>query len=374
MRVFVHEFVTSGALGNEALPPSLLREGMAMRRAVVLELLELDGVEVVTTRAARAPAWELPGLEEVVAHGARSEATMFRSLCRESDRSLMIAPEIDGELLRRVTLAAELAGEKRVLNSPGLVEVASDKWETYLRLRRAGVPTIETQLASSDEWHEWERPVIKPRDGAGSQGVRRMNGRRRPSVGREWLGRETGHKVSRETRHNVSREPGHNEPGTGHDSIVQPFIDGRWLSCGVMFRSGGGFDVFPPAEQRIADDGTFAYLGGMMPADCDGERVQKLALQAIRSVTDDRIHLVGSVGVDLVADRVSGDLMVCEINPRFTTSFVGAKELAETNLLAGLLSPDVEPVFWTAGRVVFSADGIVTRDSPVWVADQRERV
>lgn len=358
MRVFVHEFVTSGALGNETLHPSLLREGMAMRRAVVLELLELDGVEVVTTRAARAPAWDWPGLEDVVAHGAQSEAKLFRSLCRESDRSLIIAPEIDGELPRRVRLAVELACENRVLNSPGLIEIASDKWETYLRLRRAGVPTIETRLASSDEWHEWERPVIKPRDGAGSQGVRRMNGRGRPSVGREWLGQETGH----------------SEPGTGHDWIVQPFVDGKWLSCGVIFRPGGGFDVFPPAEQRIADDGTFAYLGGMMPADCDGERVQKLTLQAIHALADDTTQLVGSIGVDFVVDRVSGDLLVCEINPRFTTSFVGARELAETNLLAGLLSPEVAPVSWTSGPVMFSADGTVTRQARVWVADNQRRV
>ena len=327
MRVFVHEFITSGALTGSALPPSLLREGLAMRRAVVMDLLRVEGVRVVSTRDERAPALELPGLEDVSVPSAARESELFRALAEECDFTLVIAPELGDELNRRVAMAVEAAGAERVLNSPRLIAAASDKWVTCERLRAAGVPTIETCLASMDGWRRWDRPVIKPRDGAGSQGVMRL---------------EESTRVG---------------PATD-DQIVQPFVSGRWLSCTLMFgRSGCTF--FPPAEQRIAGDGTFTYLGGGMPAECDVEVVQRLAERAIEALCP-REEIVGPVGVDLVEVDGSGELLVCEVNPRFTTSYVGARELASGNLLAGLLDPETRPITWRRGRVEFDAEGRVS--------------
>ena len=330
MRVFVHEFVTSGALIGAALPPSLLREGVAMRRAVVADLLRVEGVRVVSTRDERAPPVALAGLAEVCVPSAEREAELFRGLAEECDFTLVIAPELGDELARRVARAVEAAGAERVLNSPRLIAAASDKWETCARLRAAGVPTIETCLASKNDWRGWDRPVMKPRDGAGSEGVMRVE---------------------------CGAVPG--GPGGAPDGwIVQPFVSGRWLSCTLMF-GRSGCTVFPPAEQRIAGDGTFTYLGGVVPAECDVEGVQRLAERAIEALCP-REEIVGPVGVDLVQEAVTGDLLVSEVNPRFTTSYVGARELTRDNLLAGLIDPEAPPITWRRGWVEFDAEGRIS--------------
>jgi len=333
VQVFLHEFITSGALAGQPLPDSLLREGRAMRQAVARSLLEIAGVEVVTTRDHRVPELDLPGLVERAIADPGGEAVEFRSLCDRADRTLIIAPEIEGELGRRVQVAVDVAGPERVLNSPALIAAASDKWETFLRLRAAGVPTIETRLGSSGADSAWDRPIVKPRDGAGSQSVRRL-----------------------------SSEGTLSPDGVSLDdqSIIQPFVQGRWLSCTVLFRPDGGRELLPPAEQWIADDGTFAYLGGAIPALCDASRVHELALRAIRAVGGDGAQPVGPAGVDFVEDA-EGEQLVCEVNPRFTTSFVAAAQLAETNLLAGLLVPGAPSPRWKPERLEFDASGHVRR-------------
>jgi len=326
VRVFVHEFITSGALSGETLPGSLLREGEAMRRAVVCDLLRLPGVDVVTTRDERVPRLALSGLTEVAVTESEAELRQFRSLCAAADRSLIIAPEIGGELGRRVDLAIEAAGRNRVLNAPELIGAASDKWETFLRLEQAQVPTIATCLGDSADRRAWEHAVAKPRDGAGSQGVTRLTtSDARAALSDRW--------------------------------IVQPFITGRWLSCTLLFHANGRVEPFPPAEQRLSDDGTFAYLGGAMPAACDVERVQALALEAVRAVAAEGARVVGPVGVDLVEECTTGTLLVCEVNPRFTTSFVAAREVAESNLLAGLFGGEAPFSQWRTGRIEFDAAG-----------------
>jgi predicted ATP-grasp superfamily ATP-dependent carboligase len=328
VRIFLHEFITSGALSGQPLPPSLLREGLAMRRAVTLDLLAL-GVEVVSTRDERLPTLDLPHHTERPVSSAPTEAESFRSLCELADRILIIAPEIDGELTNRVALATEIAGRDRVWNSPSLIAVASDKWATYVRLRDSGVPTIETCLGSSHDWRTWDSPIAKPRDGAGSQGVIRLSGPDTTTTLSDRL-------------------------------IVQPFRRGRWLSCTLLFFPSGGNSVFPPAEQSIAEDGSFAYLGGAMPAECDTTRVQSLAEKAIRALVDDPNDLVGTVGVDFLEDSDTGDVVVNEVNPRFTTSYVAARQLSSTNLIAGLVDPSAEAPAWKPDRIEFDAEGQVS--------------
>jgi predicted ATP-grasp superfamily ATP-dependent carboligase len=215
-----------------------------------------------------------------------------------------------------------------------LIPAASDKWEMYRLLHQAGVPTIETCLGSSDEWRAWDFPIAKPRDGAGSQDVRQLN---------------------RETTLNDRL-------------IVQPSIRGAWLSCTLFLLRSGNHILFPPAEQRIADDGRFTYLGGVVPARCDVDRVQSLARRAVGALVDDWNRIdslgLGPVGVDLVEDERTGNLLVCEINPRFTTSYIAFRELSETNLLAGLIHSDAPLPTWKPQRLEFDAAGAV------WVVEK----
>jgi predicted ATP-grasp superfamily ATP-dependent carboligase len=333
VNIFFHEFITSGALSGHPLPASLLREGDAMRRAILADLLAIETVKVVTTRDTRVDAFNHPRLTEFPISRCGSESSLFHSFCTECDGGLIVAPEIGDELQRRVAAAVESCASGRLWNSPSVIEPASDKWRTHLLFKEAGIPTIETCLGSVRNWHRWNRPIAKPRDGAGSQNIRSVSLNQKLSD--RW--------------------------------IVQPFVRGRWLSCTIFFDLSGRRCAFPPAEQRIADDGSFTYLGGVMPAGCDVARVQSLAEQAIDALSDDHSDLIGPIGVDLVEDERTGDVLVCEVNPRFTTSYVAARELSETNLLAGLIAPDAAPPAWKQHCVEFDAGGRVsTSKSPAF--------
>ena len=122
-----------------------------------------------------------------------------------------------------------------------------------------------------------------------------------------------------------------------------------------------GNHALPACQQLLSTDGAFAYLGGRLPLPppLDG-RARKLAQAAIEALPQPR----GYLGVDLIlgeADDGSGDYVI-EINPRLTTSYVGLRALARTNLAAAMLavaagqSPNL---CFGDEQVEFTADGAV---------------
>ena len=62
----------------------------------------------------------------------------------------------------------------------------------------------------------------------------------------------------------------------------------------------------------------------------------------------------------------SGDVAI-EINPRLTTSYVGLRALAESNLAAAILAAargePIPPPRWRPGRIRFTASGAVFNES-----------
>ena len=68
----------------------------------------------------------------------------------------------------------------------------------------------------------------------------------------------------------------------------------------------------------------------------------------------------GYAGVDVVLGDDGRDWVI-EINPRLTTSYIGLRALAETNLVEVMLrvAEDREPppIVWRPGTVEFTPDG-----------------
>jgi predicted ATP-grasp superfamily ATP-dependent carboligase len=75
---------------------------------------------------------------------------------------------------------------------------------------------------------------------------------------------------------------------------------------------------------------------------------------------------IGYIGVDMVLgeDALGAGDAVIEINPRLTTSFVGLRAIARTNLAQAMLAvaegAALSPKF-TDGGVAFTADGSLVR-------------
>jgi predicted ATP-grasp superfamily ATP-dependent carboligase len=152
---------------------------------------------------------------------------------------------------------------------------------------------------------------------------------------------------------NVSaRAPGRSALG---EMVEQAFVPG--IPASVAFVVGRARAIsLPPCRQLLSDDGRFTYLGGQAPLAICANPVAAVASQAVANVPE----LLGFIGVDVVIGH-DNQYWVIEINPRLTTSYIGLRELAETNLAEVMLqvADGREPpaIVWRPGTVEFTPDG-----------------
>lgn len=311
VRVFLYEHLT--ALGTS--DSSLASEGWAMFDAIRIDLLAIPGVEVLTV--------DQPGLFD-----GRVDPS-FLAQVANADATLLIAPETDGilELLSRAVVAA---GGKLIGPTPDAIQLTADKLRLAAHLRSANVPTPSTWAWETEPKGLFPQ-VWKPRDGAGSQDTYLV----RDSIAAFAL---------RASIHTTGL-------------IVQPYITGDPVSVAFILGSSGTLPL-PISYQDLSTDGRFSYYGGALPFSAPPEaRVVETALQAVRSVAG----LQGYVGVDLVVGPAGAT--VIEINPRLTTSYVGYRALALSNLAHAILQSsfgtDLPLLQWREGALAFRSNGTV---------------
>lgn len=308
-RVFVYEDISATGLGRDPGSPehSLYLEGRAMLSAVSADFAAVLGVEVV-----RFPDDVSPD----------DHADMFNRLAASAEWSLVIAPETGGELGRLTAQVCQVGG--KLIGSPPLpAYVVTDKVVLGLLWEQNGVPTPKRFTPNEPIIF----PVVcKPFDGCGSDGVH----------------------LIQESDELAAMPP---DP----KRMVQEYVPGRPASVAFLI---GPKQTIPllPTFQHLSDDGRFHYRGGSLPIPPTlAERAVSLGLRAIGCVPG----LFGYVGVDLVLGERD---VAIEINPRLTTSYVGLRALAETNLAGAMLDVcegrSVE-VRWKPGSVTFGADGSV---------------
>ena len=230
LRLFVSEFLCGGGWSGGARPASLVREGAAMLRALLGDLLRIPSLQVVTTwdrRLSEELGLESRALQVIPVSGPEEEREVFTRLCHETDAIYVIAPELDDELSRRVSVPFHSAKERsfavqkttpRSLNcSVEAVNLCGDKWAMYEHFTRCGIPTIPTCLASEDcSLLPWTR-VLKLRMGAGSQLMQLVTS----------LDAWEQVVLSYDSTHRCT------------EAIAQPWVRGRALSVGaVIDRSG----------------------------------------------------------------------------------------------------------------------------------------
>ncbi len=105
-RVLIYEFITGGGTldcGGPGPPSgSLLREGLAMLRAVAADFAGLPNVEIVALRDCRLNHLSIPKVRFHDVESQADEQRLLLDLATQSSGTIVIAPEFDGHLLRRV--------------------------------------------------------------------------------------------------------------------------------------------------------------------------------------------------------------------------------------------------------------------------------
>jgi len=347
MRIAVLEAVTAGFFGPDPDPDfepelSLLSEGLAMWSAVVTDLAAVPGVQVVTVvdRELRSRIPLHTSLHILWSDGPIGAANCWVAALEQADQVLVIAPEFAGLLTKLVAASAHRGTLWNAV--PATIALCSDKLRLCEHLQQRGIPTISTSRV------DWELPpvfsraghVIKPRDGVGSYLVRSVTNLS------EW------NQVRDEYAGLSDTEP-----------LIQPYIPGRSISMAGWFRENEVCPL-PIAEQFLSADGQFRYLGGRIPAaitEAEAAAVCRLFERVTRSLTG----LRGYIGADLLLpddDPLSPVLV--EVNPRFTTSYVGYRQLWQQSPWPQWIQPaaQMESLAWSPGPVRFLADGTLQKD------------
>jgi predicted ATP-grasp superfamily ATP-dependent carboligase len=319
MRIFLYEWATGGGLVEEpgTIPASLLREGAAMIGALAADLRRIDGCRVVALRDPRVLQLPLAGCEVVDVLGRASQRDEFERLAAESDATILIAPEFDGILLK-AAWAVAASGGRLMSPSPEFVRIAGDKQRTCDVLAAAGIPVPHGMKLDGDAPlpADFAYPaVLKPIHGAGSQDTYVVSG------------------------------PYDTPPPYAWPRRFEQYVPGLAVSVAVLCGPAGR-TTLAPCKQRISDDGRLQYLGGELPLAAGlAERAAALAARAVSALPP----AIGYVGVDLVLGREPDGAadFVIEVNPRLTTSYVGLRAAAASNLAEVMLkiatgeAPDV---------------------------------
>lgn len=297
--IFVYEFISGG--GADAADP-LLPQGVAMRNAIVADLLRIAGTAVVCA-AGRHAACALPArgddaaadttLAAVHPHEGESASAFVARVAKRHDAAWIVAPEADGILAH---LCDAVERKRWVGCGASAIRIASSKRATLKALARRGIPTpLALQANHRGRW------VVKPDDGAGALAT-------------------LVHGDCDAALLDLNRRQAQRQSAT-----LEPFVDGEPLSIALLVGPGS---VQPLAfnRQRIVIDaasGTLWFDGVDvaavdMASDPRATRLHTLALDVVRALPG----LAGFVGIDLVWHDPDGPYVV-EVNPRVTTAYVG---------------------------------------------------
>jgi predicted ATP-grasp superfamily ATP-dependent carboligase len=304
-RIFVLESLSGGA--QAADEPDLLAAGLAMRDAIVADLLALGGLHLSVAAGPGMPP--PPGVADRVAPRVGESVEDFvRRLAPSHDASWIVAPETDGGLarLREAVGAAGWIGCEAAA-----IDLATSKSATLAHLRAHGVATpADVAAAGAGRW------IVKPDDGAGTLATRVHADRARADA--DLAARRA----------------------TGAHATLQPFVEGQALSISLVV----GANLAKPvrivafnAQRIVADADGWLRDDGVQAAAIGQDDVRAQALRTLAcQVADAMPGLCGFVGIDLIWNEEHGPVLI-EVNPRVTTAYVGLSRKLGRNLAADVL-------------------------------------
>lgn len=293
-RILVFEFITGGGYAQQALPSSLANEGRLMLNALLLNLAELADIQLTVLLDWRCAQIQLPDNAKAVLVAEDQLIDNFLpELIEQVDAVWLIAPETDA-ILSKLSQWVEKKPTILLNSSSAAVTLCSDKLSAIQHMEQQGIPVVKTlQL---DKFHQdFDTPwVVKVKDGVGCIDNYYVSSKKKLK------------KIYKQIKQSS-------------DYIIQPYINGNSLSLSCLFKEGKGW-LLCCNQQNIS-----LHQGGFELSACEVniDYIKQAELQQLI----DRIAwaipgLWGYAGIDLMQTK-SGELLLLEVNPRLTTSYVG---------------------------------------------------
>jgi predicted ATP-grasp superfamily ATP-dependent carboligase len=290
--------------------PSLVADGSAMLLSVAQACQTLPTVEVVVTVDSRLESLAAT----LVSYGFTVQTvdegdpwSQFVCACRDADRCIVIAPELNSLLLLAVEKCNACAYGKLIGPDPDLLAIGIDKvlLHQWADAHEILMPNwVHLRDGIGDDSHLDGILVLKPIDGTGGIGMRKISSANFPRDG-EWL--------------------------------VEEFVKGESYSVSAVFHEDG-FTMLPPWRQELGGTHEFEYIGGSLCADEDIiERLNKWAFAVFDALPSGNSR--GWISLDAILAKQK--IYMIEVNARITASFDSLCQLASFVPYQGLQSTNV---------------------------------
>ena len=285
---------------HDPLPPSLKQEGLAMLQAVLRDCLHIEGLELFTTLDPRIElAQEITAAEAIQSTILQHDddyRVIVQRLSQEVDGVLLIAPESDG-LLSEFIAQLEDAQIRHFNSDSQSIQICADKLKCEQHLSAAGL-TIVQSLSAEEITQAVGAYIIKPRSGVGSEGL------------------EVIQAEDLATR-SIDLD----------QTLVQPLLQGKHASMSLLCWQGAA---------RILSCNEQCFSQGISPrlqaCRVNSESIS-IALDELASAIAKALPgLSGYVGVDYI--ETEQGIVLIEINPRLTSSYVGLSAALKENVAA----------------------------------------
>ncbi len=211
----------------------------------------------------------------------------LKNLAQQCDAVWPVAPETEG-VLQNICRMLEDCGAVLLTSPSTAVADAGNKFITYQRLLRYGIATVPSHLFDPKKNYPPGEWIVKPVDGVGSESCYLIN-----------------------HQQDFKRLP------IIANSIIQPHVDGIKTSLSCLFKAGQGWllsvnrQFFSLIKKQYHLDAIIVNY----PA--KPKSYQAVVAKVAQAFPD----LWGYVGIDLI--ETQEQIIVLEINPRLTSSFVG---------------------------------------------------
>lgn len=285
-----------------------------MRDALLQDLKVLNTYQLVTMHDVRLQPSDLAD-EAIVVHPGEF-MNVFLETLQTVDYVWVIAPETDGTLLelsqRCYEAEAREHGPKFIGSGFDTMLIGTSKTLCYEALREAKIHTLPVyagedllneayfQSIGSTDKQCW---VAKPEDGAGCDGIRLFDSLQEL---RNWIALENRYL----------------------DYLAQPYQTGVAASLSILCRNGKAWLLSVNVQLIAIEENQFKLKGVRVNVmKNDWQRFETITRRIGRMLPD----ALGYIGVDVIVDVAENKIVVLEINPRLTTSYVGLSRAIKMN-------------------------------------------
>lgn len=330
MKILVFEYITGGGFNKQELPDSLADEGRLMLQALLDNFRALSEHDkrlsvVVMMDSRMNGSIDTARFETAVIHPEQNSYEEFARLVQLCDAVWPIAPEFDG-ILHELCQTVETLGKKLLTSSADTVAITGDKFATYRHLVKHLIATVPTQKFTSRShfWDTWplanegvnatnitgkiEKWLVKPLDGAGC-------------TDSYILSDQTDFERMRIRKGRY---------------VIQPHLEGRKTSLSCLFKQDAGWLLCVNLQQFKIVGQQYHLSSIIVNHDADSSGYQELVDSIARTLPG----LWGYAGIDLI--ETAEQILVLEINPRLTTSFVGINSALGINVAEKVLQLSID--------------------------------